>query len=74
MKARRWMMNWPLEYEEKARLGGFCILDNDFDLMAGDMCNDHLAELGVKRICESARSVFKFVSILWPGSTRLKPA
>jgi hypothetical protein len=68
-------MNGPLEYEGKERLRGFSILDNDFYLMAGDMCNDDRAELGVKRICESARTVFKFVSGLWPpGSAKLRPA
>ena len=67
-------MDRPIEYEGKERLRGFSILDDGFDLMAGDLCNDERAEPGVKRICESARTIFKFVSVLWPGFVKLKPA
>jgi hypothetical protein len=31
-------MNWPLEYEDRARVRGFAVLDDDFDSMAGDLC------------------------------------
>jgi hypothetical protein len=31
-------MNWPLEYEDRARVRGFSVLDDDFDFMSGDLC------------------------------------
>jgi hypothetical protein len=73
-KSRRQTMNRPLEYEERVRVTGFSILDDDFDLMTADLCGDAREELGVNRICESMRTVFKFMSFLWHGSTGLKSA
>jgi hypothetical protein len=28
----------PLEYEEREKVRGFAVLDDDFDCMAGDLC------------------------------------
>jgi hypothetical protein len=61
-------MNRPLEYEERARLNGFSILDDDFELMTGDLCGNVREKPGLNRICESLTTVLKFVSVLWHGS------
>jgi hypothetical protein len=31
-------MNRPLEYEQRVRVNGFAVLDDDFELMLGDLC------------------------------------
>jgi hypothetical protein len=67
-------MNRPLEYEERARVTGFSILDDEFDLMACDLCGDVHEESCATRICEWMRTVFKSVSVHWHDSTGLKPA
>jgi hypothetical protein len=58
-------MNWPIEYEERVRVKGFSILDDDFDVMAGDLCNMVGEESGIDKIRESAATVLKFVATLW---------
>jgi hypothetical protein len=32
-------MDWPLEDIERVRVKGFSILDDDFNVMAGDLCS-----------------------------------
>lgn len=43
-------MNWPLEYEERNRVNGFSILDDDFDFMLGDLCEDRHEETTLETI------------------------
>jgi hypothetical protein len=31
-------MNRPLEYEDRVRVNGFAVLDEDFEFMLGDLC------------------------------------
>jgi len=31
-------MNRPLEYEQRVRVRGFAVLDDDFEFMLGDLC------------------------------------
>jgi len=58
-------MNWPTEYGERVSVKGFSILDDDFDVMAGDLCSVVGEESGIDKIRESAATVFKFVATLW---------
>jgi len=60
-------MNWPTEYEERVRVKGFSILDDDFDVMAGDLCSVVREKSGIQEIRESRATVLKFVSTLWNG-------
>lgn len=43
-------MNWPVEYEERNRVNGFSILDEDFDLMLGDLCCEPREETTLDKI------------------------
>lgn len=43
-------MNWPIEYEERSRVNGFSILDDDFDFMLGDLCCDNHEEMNLEKI------------------------
>jgi hypothetical protein len=43
-------MNRPLEYEERVRVKGFSILDDDFDLMLGDLCREAPEEISRDKI------------------------
>jgi hypothetical protein len=67
-------MNWPVEDIGRVRVNGFSILDDDFDLMACDLCRCVREEPGTDRIRESVATVLKFVAALWQGPTKLKPA
>ena len=31
-------MNWPIEYEDRNRVNGFAIFDEEFDFMLADLC------------------------------------
>ena len=52
-------MIWPTEYEERVKVKGFSILDDDFDVMAGDLCSVVGEESGI--------------AATWTISSRLKP-
>jgi len=43
-------MNWPIEYEERNRVNGFSILDDEFDFMLGDLCCDNHEETNLEKI------------------------
>jgi hypothetical protein len=33
-------MNWPIEYEDRNRVNGFAVFDEEFDFMLVDRCCD----------------------------------
>ena len=43
-------MSWPEEYEERIRVNGFSVLDDDFDLMLGDLCCEPREETNLDKI------------------------
>lgn len=43
-------MNGREEYEERNRVNGFAILDEDFDLMLGDLCCEPREETSLDKI------------------------
>jgi hypothetical protein len=66
-------MNRPLEYEEMVRVNGFSILDNDFDLMTGDLCCGVEGEPNIHKICASVARVIKVVFALWQDPAGFNP-
>ena len=67
-------MNWPIEYDERVRVKGFSILDDDFDFMARDFAGNVRKEPRRDKISESLATVFKVAKSRWQGSIKLKAA
>lgn len=43
-------MERPVEYEERNRVNGFSVLDDDFDLMLGDLCCEPREKTSLEKI------------------------
>jgi hypothetical protein len=67
-------MNWPIEYDERVRVKGFSILDDDFDFMARDLAGNVRKEPRRDKIGEPLATVIKFAKSRWQGSIKLKTA
>jgi hypothetical protein len=63
-------MNWALEEIERSKVWSFSILDDDFNVMAGDLCGDGREESDIDNIPKSATAVFKPVATLWQSLAR----
>lgn len=46
-------MDWRLEYDERVKVKGFSVLDEDFDFMLGDLCCEETKKLDTDRVRES---------------------
>ncbi len=46
-------MNRPLEYEDRTRVNGFAVLDDDFDFMLADLCCEGEEEPSPEKTRES---------------------
>jgi hypothetical protein len=66
-------MNRPPEYDERLRVKGFSILDDDFDFMAVDFCSDVEVKSNVNKICASVARLIKVVCTLWQNPARFNP-
>jgi hypothetical protein len=67
-------MDWPIEYDERVRVKGFSILDDDFDFMARDLAENVRKDRQKKMIGEPFASVLKVAKSCWQRSMSLKAA
>jgi hypothetical protein len=67
-------MYWPIEYDERVRVKGFSILDDDFDCMARDIGDNVRKDPRRNKIGESLATVLKVAKSRWQGTVKLNAA
>ncbi len=67
-------MYWPTEYDERVRVKGFSVLDNEFDFMARDLAGNVGKDPRRNKIGKSLTAILKAATHRWHYPTRLKAA
>ena len=65
-------MYWPTEYDERVRVKGFSVLDDDFDFMTRDLAGSGRKDSRRARIGESLAAALKAAKSRWQGTLKLK--
>ncbi len=67
-------MYWPTEFDERVRVKGFSIFDDEFDFMARDLARDIGKDPRRNKISESRTTILKVAKHRWQDSIKLRAA